>query len=115
MSDIPPLYTLLRDLRGAWVPPVTYAQILMCAALPVSERDPSDSHQCIPNCTLCGLEHPMASKECRKKPRPPSPPHDCVNDLKNSNPAPVSPNRNPPPSNTVAAASPPPPAPLAKP
>lgn len=38
------------------------------------ERDPAPEHACAPKCKLCGLEHLTASKECRKKLRPPPPP-----------------------------------------
>lgn len=38
------------------------------------ERDPPPEHACTPKCKLCGLDHPTASRECRKKLRPPPPP-----------------------------------------
>lgn len=37
-------------------------------------KDPTPNHDCNPKCQLCGLDHPTASKECRKKLRPPPPP-----------------------------------------
>ncbi|KAH9373304.1 hypothetical protein HPB48_018357 [Haemaphysalis longicornis] len=79
------------------------------------ERDPSDNHQCVSKCKLCSLEHPTASKECRKKLRPPPPPlrvRERLAKLPSSTRI-TQPQSTP--SNTVAAASPPPPPPLAKP
>ncbi|KAM7298867.1 venom metalloproteinase antarease-like TtrivMP_A [Ixodes scapularis] len=44
----------------------------MCAQC--HPRDPTPDHNCTPKCQLCGLAHPTASKDCRKKLRPPPPP-----------------------------------------
>ncbi|KAM7307546.1 hypothetical protein ISCGN_011182 [Ixodes scapularis] len=38
------------------------------------ERNPAPEHTCTPKCKLCGLDHLTASKDCRKKLRPPPPP-----------------------------------------
>lgn len=37
-------------------------------------KDPAPDHDCTPVCQLCGLNHLTASRECRKKLRPPPPP-----------------------------------------
>ncbi|KAM7313515.1 hypothetical protein ISCGN_003377 [Ixodes scapularis] len=44
----------------------------MCAQC--HTRDPTQDHDCTPKCQLCGLAHPTASKDCRKKLRSPPPP-----------------------------------------
>ncbi|KAG0444843.1 hypothetical protein HPB47_013321 [Ixodes persulcatus] len=45
---------------------------LVCAQC--HTKNPTPDHDCTPTCQLCGLDHPTASKDCRKKFRPSPPP-----------------------------------------
>ncbi|KAH9364548.1 hypothetical protein HPB48_014586 [Haemaphysalis longicornis] len=52
----------------------TSARRWKCAYVPSVTSVTHPHHACTLKCKLCNLDHPMASRECRKKPRPPPPP-----------------------------------------